>query len=100
MAKTPAEWAECNRQFHLALCAPANNARLRKMIEEYCLSTANRYPHLRMSLDTEQGDVQHDHYEIVDACKRRAVDEVVALIERHILDTKREVMAAARHGKG
>ncbi|CAG9228161.1 DNA-binding GntR family transcriptional regulator [Paraburkholderia tropica] len=95
-ATSPADWAEYNRQFHLALCAPANNQRLRKMIEEYCLSTTNRYPHLRMSLDTEKGDVQRDHYEIVDACKRRAVDDVVELIERHILDTKREVMAAAR----
>ncbi|MEX3917348.1 FCD domain-containing protein [Paraburkholderia sp. BR10872] len=57
-ASSPAEWAECNRQFHLALCAPANNARLRKMIEEYCLSTTNRYPHLRMSLDTEKNEVQ------------------------------------------
>jgi DNA-binding GntR family transcriptional regulator len=98
IATTPAEWAECNRQFHLALCAPSNNERLKKMIEEYCLSTTNRYPHLRMSLDTQKEDVQRDHYQIVDACKRRAVDEVVTLLEQHILETKREVLAAARLG--
>lgn len=97
VASTAAEWAECNRQFHLALCAPANNERLRKMIEEYCLSTTHRYSHLRMSLDTQKEDVQRDHYRIIDACKRRAVDEVVSLIEEHILETKREVLAAARH---
>jgi DNA-binding GntR family transcriptional regulator len=78
------------------LCAPSNNERLKKMIEEYCLSTTNRYPHLRMSLDTQKEDVQRDHYQIVDACKRRAVDEVVTLLEQHILETKREVLAAAR----
>jgi DNA-binding GntR family transcriptional regulator len=90
------DWAEFNRQFHLAMCAPSNNERLQRLIEEYCLSTTNRYPHLRMSLDTQKDDVQRDHYRIVDACRRRAVDEVVELIEEHILETKREVMAAAR----
>jgi DNA-binding GntR family transcriptional regulator len=68
------------------------------MIEEYCLSTMNRYPHLRMSLDTQKEDVQRDHYRILDACQRHAVDEVVALLEQHILETRREVLAAARLG--
>jgi DNA-binding GntR family transcriptional regulator len=96
VATTPAEWAECNRQFHLALCAPSNNERLRKLIEEYCLSTTNRYPHLRMSLDARKDEVQRDHHAIVDACRRRAVDEVVALLAQHILVTRRELLAAAR----
>lgn len=74
------------------------NERLKKMIEEYCLSTTNRYPYLRMSLDTQKDDVQHDHYRILDARKRRAVDEVVTLLEQHILETRREVLAAARLG--
>jgi DNA-binding GntR family transcriptional regulator len=98
-ASDPEDWAEYNRQFHLAICAPSNNERLRRLIEDYCLSTTNRYPHLRMSLDTQKDEVQRDHYRIVDACKRRAADEVASLLEGHILETKREVMAAARHEK-
>jgi DNA-binding GntR family transcriptional regulator len=45
------EWAEYNRRFHLALCAPANNKRLRRLIEEFCLNT-DRYTHEQMSLAT------------------------------------------------
>ncbi|MDZ7863253.1 GntR family transcriptional regulator [Acidovorax sp.] len=36
------DWAEYNRQFHLALSAPANNMRLKRLFEEYCLNT-DRY---------------------------------------------------------
>ena len=47
IATTPVGWAECNRQLHLASCAPSNNERLKKMIEEYCLSMTNRYAAVR-----------------------------------------------------
>jgi len=96
-ATQAADWAEYNRRFHLALCAPARNARLHTLIAQYCLNTTHRYPHLRMSLDTDKRAVQEDHYRILDACKRRAPLDVAALLEAHILETKREVMAAARY---
>jgi DNA-binding GntR family transcriptional regulator len=89
------EWAEYNRRFHLALCAPANNRRLRKLIEEYCLNT-DRYTHVAMSQATGKDKPQSDHYRILDACRKRDVGQVVALLEEHILETKKELMATAR----
>lgn len=89
------EWAEYNRRFHLALSAPANNRRLRRLIEEYCLNT-DRYTHVAMSQATGKERPQQDHRRIVEACRRRDVQAVVALLEEHIMETRREILATAR----
>ncbi|MDM0029529.1 GntR family transcriptional regulator [Variovorax saccharolyticus] len=90
-----AEWAEYNRRFHLALSAPANNLRLRQLIEEYCLNT-DRFTHVAMSQATGKEKPQADHRCLVEACRRRDVPAVVRLLEEHIMDTRRELMATAR----
>jgi DNA-binding GntR family transcriptional regulator len=94
-SETVAEWAEHNRRFHLALSAPANNRRLRRLIEEFCLNT-DRYTHEMMSIATGKEGPQSDHYQILDACKRRDGNEVAVLLEKHILETKHNLKATAR----
>lgn len=89
------EWAEHNRRFHLALSAPANNKRLLRLIEEFCLNT-DRYTHVAMSRATGKEKPQEDHYRIVEAARAGDADKVAALLEVHILDTKKELMANAR----
>lgn len=89
------EWAEYNRRFHLALSAPANNRRLRRLIEEFCLNT-DRYTHVEMSKATGKEGPQADHYRMLEAARRRDADSVVAMLEEHILETKRELLAVAR----
>jgi DNA-binding GntR family transcriptional regulator len=90
-----ADWAEYNRQFHLALSAPANNGRLRRLIEEYCLNT-DRYTHVAMSEATGRDKPMEDHYALLAACRARDVARVVALLEEHIDHTRRELLATAR----
>jgi len=90
-----AEWAEHNRRFHLALSAPANNRKLRRLIEEFCLNT-DRYTHVAMSEATGKDKPQADHYALLAACRARDVTRVVALLEEHILETKRGLLAMAR----
>jgi DNA-binding GntR family transcriptional regulator len=90
-----AEWAEYNRRFHLALCAPANNAKLRLLIEEFCLNT-DRYLHEMMSLATGKEGPQDDHREILAACRARDAARVASLLERHILETKNNLLANDR----
>lgn len=99
-ADSPQQWAEYNRQFHLALCEPSNNQRLQAMIQEYCLSTTNRFSHLHMSLSTDKHTVQHDHYAILAACRARDGLQVAAMLEEHIAQTRRELMASGRMGQG
>jgi len=90
-----AEWAEYNRRFHLALCAPSNNTRLRRLIEEFCLNT-DRYTHEMMSLATGKEGPQSDHFEILEACKQRDAAKVAMLLERHIQETKNNLLATDR----
>ncbi len=94
-ADSVGEWAEYNRRFHLALSAPANNRRLRRLIEEFCLNT-DRYTHVEMSKATGKEDPQADHYRILEAARRRDTAAVVEMLEAHIMDTKRELLALAR----
>lgn len=89
------DWAEYNRQFHLALSAPANNTRLRRLIEEYCLNT-DRYSHVAMSEATGRDRPMADHYALLKACRARDVDKVVSLLEAHIDHTRKELLATAR----
>lgn len=96
-AESVQEWAEYNRRFHLALGAASNNRRLRRLIEEFCLNT-DRYTHVLMSRATGKEGPQSDHYRILEACRRRDVPAVVQLLEEHITDTKRGLMAIERAG--
>lgn len=96
-AQTIPEWAEFNRRFHLALSAPANNTRLVRLIEEFCLNT-DRYTHTAMSRATGKDKPQEDHFRIVEAARAGDAERVAALLEVHILDTKKELMASARSG--
>lgn len=89
------EWAEHNRRFHLALSAPASNQRLLRLIEEFCLNT-DRYTHQAMSRATGKDRPQEDHFRIVEAARQGDADKVAALLEAHILDTKKELLASAR----
>lgn len=94
-SESVADWAECNRRFHLALCAPANNTKLRHLIEEFCLNT-DRYTHEMMSLATGKEGPQSDHFEILEACRQRDATKVAALLERHIMETKNNLLATDR----
>lgn len=89
------DWAEYNRQFHLALSAPAHNVRLRQLIEEFCLNT-DRYTHVAMSEATGLDRPMQDHYALLDACRQRDVERVVALLAEHIDHTRKELLANER----
>ncbi len=81
--------------FHLALGAPANNRKLKQLIDEYCFNT-DRYTHEIMSLATGKAAPQAEHYRILEACRERDVPKAVSLREQHILETKKNLLATAR----
>ncbi|AKQ55748.1 GntR family transcriptional regulator [Bordetella hinzii] len=89
------EWADLNRRFHLALCTPANNPRLRRLIEEYGLTT-DRYTHEMMSRATGKSKPQQDHYAILQACRQQDAWRAAHLLEAHILETRKNLMAMQR----
>ncbi|MCG7324128.1 GntR family transcriptional regulator [Achromobacter sp. ACRQX] len=89
------EWADLNRRFHMALCLPANNQRLRRLIEEYGLNT-DRYTHEMMSKATGKRKPQQDHYAIVEACRQHNAQLAASLLEAHILETRKNLVAMQR----
>lgn len=52
-----------------------------------------------MSEATGKERPQRDHRRLVEACRQRDVAAVVALLEEHIIDTKRELLARAREAR-
>ena len=94
-ADSVSQWAELNRRFHLALCAPANNTRLRRLIEEYGLNT-DRYTHEMMSQATGKEGPQSDHYRIQEACRQQDGALAASLVEAHIIETKKNLVAMHR----
>lgn len=94
-SNSAAEWSDYNRRFHLALSAPSNNQSLRKLIDEYVLNT-DRYTHEMMPATTVKDGPQAEHYLILDACIRKQPLEVAALLEEHILESKKNLIASAR----
>lgn len=92
---TPQEWGDHNRRFHLALCAPANNSKLQMLIENFCLNT-DRYMHEAISKATGREKPQNEHYAILEACKERDAEKVACLLQQHILETTRDIIAADR----
>ncbi|WMD20050.1 GntR family transcriptional regulator [Achromobacter seleniivolatilans] len=94
-ADTGPQWAELNRRFHLALCAPANNQRLRRLIEEYGLNT-HRYTHEVMSLADGKEGLKAEHARILEACRQQDGDLAARLVEAHILEKKKNLVAMHR----
>lgn len=83
------------RRFHLALCAPANNTRLRRLIEEYGLNTA-RYTYEVMSQAAGMDSPQADHHCILEACRKQDGALAASLVQAHILETKKNLVAMHR----
>ncbi|MGY2489028.1 GntR family transcriptional regulator [Cupriavidus sp. CP313] len=84
---SPAEWAELNLQFHMALYRPCQRPRLLRMIEE---TERGIGLHLRaiQSLRLGRESSQEEHRLILDACMTRDVSKAVELLARHIEHTQ------------
>ncbi|MBB1595424.1 GntR family transcriptional regulator [Achromobacter sp. UMC46] len=83
------------RRFHLALCAPANNTRLRRLIEEHGLNTS-RYTHEVMSQAAGADGSQADHRRILEACRNQDAELAASLVEAHIRETRKNLVSMHR----
>jgi DNA-binding GntR family transcriptional regulator len=75
-----------NREFHLALYAPAMRPRLLHLIALQ-RQRIQRYLRLYFALPKFQQQTEREHAEILQACVERDVTRAVALLERHLLQT-------------
>ena len=95
MEKNPTVWSDLNWRFHSLLYAPSGFPRLVSMIGEM---HANVYRYLRLYIGdlNYQPDSQREHRELLDACRERATERALAILETHITNAKDHLVAYLR----
>ena len=88
-------WSELNRRFHSCIYEPCINPQLLKLIREFELRVG---PLMRLRV-TEVAGIERpirEHADILQQCRKGAVDKAVLALRAHIETTKRDVAAAIR----
>ena len=96
-AESPREWGDFNIQFHLALYRPAGKPRLLQMIESLTRGT-DRQVHLHISRTVGREHPQNEHFELLEACRRGAMQEALQRLEAHIAGTQAALLRAQETG--
>ncbi|WDD92072.1 GntR family transcriptional regulator [Burkholderia sp. FERM BP-3421] len=89
-ADTPARQGALNREFHELLYAPCGNARQLVAIHEL-RAQVERYERLHHTLLADTPAFQHEHAQILDACRARNARRAQALTAAH-LDSARAIV--------
>jgi DNA-binding GntR family transcriptional regulator len=91
----PQHWGEINWTFHDALYAPCSRPKLLAMIEAN-YGHVGRYTRIWVSHAAGKERPQREHYAILDACRDENADRAVRLLEEHIVQTQKSIMASGR----
>jgi DNA-binding GntR family transcriptional regulator len=91
----PQKWGEMNWRFHETLYAPCNRPKLLEMIEAN-YGHVNRFTRTQVSIASGKEKPQKEHYEILEACMAGDAQRAAALLEAHITQTQKALMAASR----
>jgi DNA-binding GntR family transcriptional regulator len=76
-------WAELNWELHACLYEPARRPFMLGMIRSVN-DKLERYLRLQMSLSAGKNRADHEHRDILDACRRGDVERAVSLLDEHI----------------
>ena len=94
-ASDPGSWSEMNWRFHWALYSPCQSSKLLELIEANH-GHINRFILAQVSMATGKAQPQKEHHELLKLCREGKTDAAVALLERHIEQTRKSLRAAAR----
>nr|WP_218171734.1 GntR family transcriptional regulator [Pseudomonas gingeri] len=76
-------WAELNWELHACLYEPARRPFLVSLIRSVN-DKLERYLRLQMSLSAGKERADHEHRDIIEACRARDVEQAVKLLDEHI----------------
>src|ERR1700721_4196160 len=79
-------YAQHNREFHLALYAPAQRPRLLAIIDSLH-SQGERYLRLKLGMPSHKQQSDDEHQQLFEAVSRGAIDEAVLILQPHLLQT-------------
>ncbi|BBK34415.1 GntR family transcriptional regulator [Stella humosa] len=92
-----AELARLNRDFHLALYAPADRPRLLALIQDN-IDNAHRFARVQVSNATGRDRPHREHRDIFRACRAGDIDAAVQLLDAHIAYSQKALVATVRRG--
>jgi DNA-binding GntR family transcriptional regulator len=85
-AKDVSLYAQYNREFHLALYAPAKRSRLLGIVDSLH-SQGERYLRLKLGMPSQKQQSDAEHQQIFDAVRAGAIDSAVQILQSHLLQT-------------
>ena len=94
-APEPETWGEMNWAFHVTLYAPCDRPKLLAMIEAN-YGHVSRFIRGLVSRTVGKERPQHEHYQLLGACRKGDVDRALYLLGEHIENTRKSLMALAR----
>lgn len=92
----PLHWGKMNWEFHWAIYAPCHKPRLLSMIEAN-YGHVSRFVRAQVSLAAGKERPQEEHEQLLDLCRKSAVEKAIELLVSHIEQTKKSVQARRRH---
>ena len=91
------DWGRLNRDFHLALYAPADRPRLLGLIQDN-FDNAHRFARVQVSNATGRDRPHREHQDLFRACREGDIDAAVQLLEAHIAYSQKALAATVRRG--
>ena len=85
-AKDVSRYAQYNREFHLALYAPAQRPRLLAIIDSLH-SQGERYLRLKLGMPSHKQQSDDEHQQLFEAVSRGAIDQAVLILQPHLMQT-------------
>ena len=95
---SPASWSDHNELFHFALYDPCRRARLLAMIRS-TWAQIGRFMRAQVSRAAGKEGPLQDHRKLVVLCRASDVDRAVQLLETHITQTQKSLVAAATRAR-
>lgn len=95
----PSAWLAKNLEFHMSLYEPSGRPRLIRIIKQLVAETARAVQKDDLILDfLPRSDQEHE--QMVTYLKAGAVDEMLSLLQSHIRQSLKELLAQKRRGEG
>jgi DNA-binding GntR family transcriptional regulator len=85
-------WGELNRRFHLALYAPSGRTRTLEIVRGLLIKS-DRYTRVLLTLGESFSRALEEHAGLIDLCRKRQINQAVALTHDHIQANGQELLA-------
>lgn len=93
----PRRWSEMNETFHFTLYAPCRRPKLMALIRS-TWEQIGRFTRTQVSLTTGRDRPLREHRDLLAACRKGRVPAATRLLEEHVGETQKSLVAAAQRG--